>query len=378
MERFPSNDIISLVSGDPPLYDLSESYGPHARLRDIVGNDFGEIADLELGYGSAQGDVGVRRLVADLHGVNADSVVLTNGGIQALFLLGYILCGPGDEAVIGSPVFPLARNTFDSVGAKILAVPAVFDDSYRITADAVRARLTPKTRLVSLATPQNPSGIAIPSSTIREIINAMLSACPDAYLIIDETYREAAYGREERAETVVGLSPKIVSVASLSKCHGTPGLRLGWAIAQDAELLNQIIVGKFNTTISCSPLDEAVARRVLGRHNEIMAKTSQILQERLEVTERWVNAEAERIEWVRPDAGAICCVRLKRQRYSDGAVALFYNQLRKQSVRVASGEWFGDEPRVFRLGFGFLRTSDLRSALDRVSPALRAVESQVA
>jgi DNA-binding transcriptional MocR family regulator len=87
-----------------------------------------------------------------------------------------------------------------------------------------------------------------------------------------------------------------------------------------------------------------------------------------------VSAEADRIEWVRPDAGALCCVRLKRQRYGEGAVTRFYNELRKQDVRVASGAWFGDEARVFRLGFGFLSTPDLRSALDHVSKALRQTE----
>jgi DNA-binding transcriptional MocR family regulator len=146
MRRLPTSDIISLVSGDAPRFDLSESYGPHARLRDIVGDDFSDLAEIELGYGTAQGDARVRRIVGQLHGVDADDVVLTNGGIQALFLLGYILCQPGDEAVIGSPVFPLARNALDSVGADVRVVPAVFDDGYCVIPSAVRALLTSKTK----------------------------------------------------------------------------------------------------------------------------------------------------------------------------------------------------------------------------------------
>jgi aspartate/methionine/tyrosine aminotransferase len=371
MRRFPTSDIISLVSGEAPRYDLSESYGPHARLGDVVGDGLAELAEIELSYGTVQGDERVRRIVGELHGVNTADVVLTSGGMQALFLLGYILCRPGDEAVIGTPVFPLARNALESVGAEIRTVPAVFDDGYCVESEAVRAVLTPKTKLVSLATPQNPSGVAVSLQTIREIADAMAAICPAAYLIVDETYREAAYDVDCRVESAIGLGPKIVSVASLSKCHGTPGLRVGWVITRDAELRNQIVTGKFNTTISGSALDEAVALRVLRRHPQIIGATRRKLVDRLAVTANWVSSQGELIEWVRPDAGALCCVRLRKDRYGSGAARQFYAELATLGVRVSLGEWFGDEAGVFRLGFGFLDETNLMAALGHVSTALR-------
>jgi aspartate/methionine/tyrosine aminotransferase len=376
MDRFPINDIISLVSGEAPRFDLSESCGPHARLREIVGNAPSELLDLELGYGNPHGDIQVRQFVGSLHGVEADTVVLTNGAIQALFLMAYILCRPGDEVVVGSPMFPLARNVVESIGAMVYAVQSTFDCGYVVTANAVQERLTQRTKLVSLATPQNPSGVAVPLATIRQILDAMEQVCPDAYLIVDETYREAPYDPTRRAETAIGLSPRVVSISSLSKCHGTPGLRIGWAIVPDPKLRGQVITGKFNTTISCSPLDEAIALRVLGRHDEITTKTGRVLAEGLDIMERFIRSETERIEWVRPDAGALCCVRLRRDRYDDNAVDQFYHELGKQGVRVASGAWFGDEPRVFRLGFGYLKPDDLRAGLGLLAKALRAAESR--
>jgi aspartate/methionine/tyrosine aminotransferase len=378
MRRFADNDIISLVSGAPPLYDLSESFGPHARLRDVVGDDVADLAELELAYGSAQGDARVRERVAGLYGVGAEEVVLTNGGIQALFLLAYVTCGPGDEAIIGSPVFPMARNALESVGATVHAVPAHFDERYRVAPDAVRARLTARTKLVSLATPQNPSGIAVPLATLRALADSMAQVCPAACLVVDETYRDAVYGNDPRATSAVDVAPNIVSIASLSKCHGAPGLRIGWAVVRDAALREQIITGKFNTTISCSPLDEAIALRVLARHEEIIGRARHALSDNLTVTENWVRAESERIEWVRPDAGALCCVRLRGARYDAGGIARFHRELASQGVRVARGEWFGDEAGVFRLGFGFPKRADLEAALDCVSAALRAAEAAVA
>src|SRR5260370_7442683 len=127
MARFPKNDIISLI-GETPRYDLGESVGPDLRLSDVLDPSgqptFGEMA---LGYGTAQGDPRLRTLIDDAHGVSTDDVVVTVGGMHALFLIAFVLCDRGDEAVTVSPMFPLARNTLEAVGAKIRTVSLRFD-----------------------------------------------------------------------------------------------------------------------------------------------------------------------------------------------------------------------------------------------------------
>jgi DNA-binding transcriptional MocR family regulator len=75
---------------------------------------------------------------------------------------------------------------------------------------------------------------------------------------------------------------------------------------------------------------------------------------------------------VRPDAGALCCVRLKHAACADAAGDRFYTELSLHGVRVAPGPWFGESARVFRLGFGLLATVELQRALDSVAAALSA------
>lgn len=138
-------------------------------------------------------------------------------------------------------------------------------------------------------------------------------------------------------------------------------------ITRDTVLRDQLITAKFSTVICCSAVDEALARRVLeqdprGRRDHFAAG--------LERTAAWVRRHADRIEWVRPDAGAICCVRLRPEVFDDAAVGRFYSELAHHDVRVAGGAWFGDEARVFRLGFGLLPIHDLEAALAGVSAAL--------
>src|SRR3954468_10257404 len=107
MRRFPSNDIISLV-GETPRYDLGESVGPDLRLAELLdASGPSSVGEIPLGYGTAHGDPRLRKAIADLHGAGPDDVVITVGGMHALFLLAFILCERGDEAVTTAPLFPL-------------------------------------------------------------------------------------------------------------------------------------------------------------------------------------------------------------------------------------------------------------------------------
>jgi len=368
MARFPANDIISLV-GSTPRYDLAESVGPDLRLNELV--ELGEFGDLSLAYGTAAGDLRLRQAIADAHGVDPGDVVITVGGTHALFLLAFILCERGDSAVTTAPLFPLARNALESVGAKIETLKLSFDHGYRLDPVELRGKLTSSTKLVSLASPQNPSGVAVPAATLRDVLRLVDEICPAAYVLVDETYREAAYADDPIADSAVALGLKVISVASLSKCHGAPGLRLGWAITRDPSLRQQLIIAKFNTVVSCSAVDEALALKVFDRRAAIIAERRVHLDAGLQRTAAWARANHDFVDWVRPDAGALCCVRLKPAVFDEFAVERFYQALAGNGTRVANGTWFGEESRVFRLGFGLLPMAELDDALTTLAAALR-------
>jgi aspartate/methionine/tyrosine aminotransferase len=372
VNRFPANEMMSLI-GAPPRYDLAESVGPNLQLAELLdASDRDSLFDMSLGYGTAAGDPRLRKSIADLHAVGPDDVVVTIGGMHALFLLAFVLCERGDEVVTTAPLFPVTRNTLLAVGASVSNLPLRFEQRYLPNLDEFRARLSAKTKLVSLASPQNPSGVAIPLATLRELLALMGKICPDAYLLVDETFREATYGDDPVATSAITLGPKVISIASLSKCHGAPGLRLGWVITQDPQLREHLLIGKFNTVLSCSPLTEAVGLKVLQRRDLILGERRRHLADALQKTAQWVQENSAFVEWVRPDAGALCCMRLAPSNFDDFAVKRFFEALAAQGVRVGHGSWFGDEARVFRVGFGNLAVRDFLTGLDHVASALRA------
>ncbi|MEM8973506.1 MAG: pyridoxal phosphate-dependent aminotransferase [Pseudomonadota bacterium] len=368
--RFQPNDIMSLTE-ETPDFDLAESVGPDLILSELTSLQDASSGDaLKLQYGTTQGDLDLRQAIATANGVSAEDVVITIGGMHALFLAAFCTCEPGDEVITTTPLFPNTRSTLESVRARIRTIRLTFDAGYKLTPEDVSSEMTPTTRMISLATPQNPSGVAISPETLQQIAEQMTRISPQSYLIVDETYREAVYGQNTPAPSAASLHPRIVSIASLSKCHGAPGLRIGWAITQDQALREQLILGKFNTVISNSTLDEAMALRVFDQIDAIFAARKQRLQDGFERTENWVANRRQFVDWIAPDAGALCCIRLRPELFDKATTARFYKSLESKGVRVAPGSWFGEDNRVFRLGFGLLPITELDAGLARMTEAL--------
>jgi hypothetical protein len=347
-------------------YDLTESTCPALSVGDLA--DPAELAALTLDYATSRGDGELRTLLAEGTGVAAEQVLVTVGAIEALFLLAQLTCGAGDHVLVATPCFPPTRIVPAGLGAVIDPLPLSFAEGYRLPLDRLADALTPRTRLVSLASPQNPSGVRFTAAELRAAIDVVTERAPQAVLLVDETFRESTYGTDPVPPSMAGLSPRVVTCSSLSKALGAPGIRLGWLTTTDPELYEHLRTSKFHSTIACSTVDEFLGVRVLRARAKILAPRAELLGARLSELLDWTRDQP--VEIVRPDGGAICCLRLPEPEFTDDAVAAFYDRLAENDTRVAHGSWFGDEERVFRLGFGNLPAEQFSAALDRVADAL--------
>jgi aspartate/methionine/tyrosine aminotransferase len=369
--RFPYNEIISLLDVNRP-FNLAESTSQDltvGEVLDLAGLD--TLRGLKLGYGRSAGGIELREEIAKICKVSTEQIVTTQGTALGLFLLAFEACRPGDEAVLVTPCFPPSRDCLLGAGVAVREVSLTFEDGYQLDLDAFAASLSSQTKLVSLASPQNPSGVRTPRATIEQILALLESRAPRAILFIDETYREATYGSEE-PESFAAMHPRIVTGSSVSKALGAPGLRTGWLTVPDPDLRSRLIVAKLNTVISGSVLDEALATALLRNRESVLTPRRKLLAEGLASLSTWCDAERDRIEWIRPDGGALCCLRLRADRFDDAAVSRFWELLPRHELQLASGAWFGESDRVFRLGFGYLPPGRLNLALTALSAALDA------
>jgi aspartate/methionine/tyrosine aminotransferase len=358
---------------EPVRYDLAESTGPALGLGELMTPEVARrLGELSLGYGNTRGDDEARRLVAADVGIDETAVLLTAGASAAMFLVALAALEPGARAVCATPCFPPARTVPEALRAEVVGVPLSFDRGYRLDVDALAGALTPDTRLVSLASPQNPSGVRIAEPELRALLGEVGRRAPEAVVLFDETYRHTWFG-EGPPKSMAALSPQVVTCASLSKSHGAPGLRAGWLTATDPALLERLRLAKFNTLICSTTPDELLATEVLRRGEQILAVRHQVLTSALATLTAWASRHVEAIEFLAPDGGAICCLRLRAEVFDDAAVARFYAALPERDVRVAPGSWFGESDRVFRLGFGHLPADLFPPALDRLAEALHSV-----
>ena len=374
MTKFPPNEIISLLDVNLK-FNLAESTATNLTFGQIADDVFlSELNKLELGYGTSRGYEPLRNEIANRLSIPAHTVMTTNGAASSIFLTAFSLCEAGDEIITVSPNFPPTMDIISALGATKKTIPLSFDEKYELNIEKLYSALSERTRLVIFATPHNPSGTSITQKSIETAINLIQQKSPRAYILIDETYREATYGDNQAALSMAGFSERILTTTSLSKCHGAPGIRLGWLTCNDGELLEQLALAKMNTVISCSVLDEMVGLYILRNSQNILNERKMLLQKGVTTVENWIQKNTEFVEWVRPHAGALCCVRLRPDVFADAEVNAFYSHAGNAQIQLASGEWFGEQKRVFRLGFGFLPLPLLEQALSLLEDTLRNIK----
>ena len=371
--RFPRNEIISLLDVNR-RYNLAESTAQDLTFGEII-NMAGGVAALDglkMGYGSSAGLPRLRATIAALTGVQSADVITTQGTALGLFLLAFELCRAGDEAVIATPCFPPSRDSLVGAGVTLRECRLTFDRGYQLTAEALEPLLNERTKLVSLASPQNPSGVRTSLAEIRAILEVMRVKAPAARLFVDETYRDATYGDELPPQSAAAIDEAIITGGSVSKAHGAPGLRVGWLTIRDPKLRERLTTAKMNLVISGSPLDETLAATVLDHRETILRQRRSLLATGLSTVATWVGNQAGLVEWVKPDGGALCCLRLNPAAFDAAGVDRFWSALPDSDLQIGDGAWFGESSAIFRLGFGYLPIVVLPAALAALSATIRA------
>ncbi len=371
--RFPRNEIISLLDVNR-RYNLAESTAQDLTFGEIVQLAGGveALSKLKMGYGSSAGLGRFRAAIASLVGVQPEEVLTTQGTALGLFMLAFELCRPGDEAVVVTPCFPPSRDSLIGAGVTLRECHLTFDQGYRLTAARLEPLLNERTRLVSIATPQNPSGVGTGPDGIAAILELMRKRAPKAYLFVDETYRDATYGDCKPIQSAAMSDEAVITGASVSKAYGAPGLRAGWLTIRDPQLRERLTIAKMNLVISGSPLDETLASVILENREKVLGARRGLLANGLSQVEKWVGEHKGLVEWVRPDSGALCCLRLTQDAFDEVAVRKFWLALPSEELQIGDGAWFGESSAVLRLGFGYLPIDALPAALGALSKAIKA------
>ena len=342
--------------------NLAESSVTDASLA-LLGTDLG---DLVLQYGDHRGLPALREHIAsDGPGLHAGDVLVTAGAAGALFLVATTLLQEGDHLVVVRPNYATNIETPRAIGAEIAFVDLAFEDGWRIDPAAIAAAVTERTRLVSITVPHNPTGRGMPEEDLRAIV----ATCEDrgVHLLVDETYREMTFGGA--LPVAASLSERVISVSSLSKTYGLPGIRTGWLACHDRDLVERLLAAKEQVSITGSVVDETIALRARRMRDAWLPGIMAGIAEGLAITRDWVAAD-DLVEWVEPDGGVVCFPRIRPD--ADVDLGLFHRVLMDEYATVVGpGHWFERPDSYMRIGYGWPTRDRLVEGLTNVSAGIR-------
>lgn len=336
--------------------NLAESSCSDRRLADLGLS----LESLLLQYGDHRGDPALRALLAAEAGLAPDDVLLTTGAAMALFLVAATKLGPGEHVVVVRPNYATNLETPWALRCEVSPIDLKFEDGYRLDPDRVRADLRPTTRLISITTPHNPTGTEVEEDILDELIRLAEEA--GCHLLVDETYGDMA---STVRPPVASRSPCVISVASVSKTYGLPGIRVGWAMGADPVLMERLLAAKEQMVLTGSILDEAIAAAVWARRSVLLPPVREHIARQRQVVADWMARET-RLAWVPPSGGVVAFPRVE----PNVDLERFYAELARSGVAVGPGRWFDQDPRHFRIGWGWPTATELQLGLDGISGAL--------
>ncbi|NIE75237.1 aminotransferase class I/II-fold pyridoxal phosphate-dependent enzyme [Pantoea sp. Ap-967] len=200
------------------------------------------VASLQAGnthYADVRGKRSLREAIARRHqrrsgqAVTADQVTVLAGAQCALFSVAQCVLQAGDEVIVAEPMYVTYEAVFGACGATVIPVPVRPEHGFRVQAQEVAARITPRTRALALNSPHNPSGASLPRSTWEAL--AELCVAHDLWLISDEVYSELLFdGEHISPASLPGMAERTATLNSLSKSHAMTGWRVGWVVGPPA------------------------------------------------------------------------------------------------------------------------------------------------
>jgi aspartate/methionine/tyrosine aminotransferase len=276
-------------------------------------------------------------------GVSPERMIITLGSQEAVFLSLGGLLNPGDEVVVLDPAFNIYGPIARLFGARAVSVPMNPDDGFALRADHVRAAITPRTKLICVVSPGNPTGRALNEQEARAL--AAIAEDTGVTLLVDEVYRELHHGAAP-APSPGQWTKRVITVGGLSKSCAMTGLRVGWAMLPENAYSTALKLHQLTTTCAATLCQyvgvSAFEHRALFRHRDIYRR-------RLDVTLSAIK-ENLGITAVRPE-GAFY-VFLDFRKIPMATLPLAEQLLAEEDVVMIPGEAFGPCANgFFRISF---------------------------
>ncbi len=333
-------------------YLLSASDCEALSLAELLSLADGETADLwrglKLSYTESQGHPLLRAEVAALYDSVSPDDVLIAAPEELIFIAMNALLAPGDEVIALAPAYQSLHEVARALGCTVTPWPLEHDSAgWRLDLDALERVITPRTRLLVINFPHNPTGFLPTIAELQAILRFAIRH--SLFVFSDEMYRLLEYDAADRLPSVASLYERSLALSGLSKSFALPGLRIGWLVIRDPDLLRRCIAFHDYTTICNSAPAEILGIVALRAAERILARNLGIIAANLAAAGRFFAAHRDLFTPLLPAAGSVAFPQLR----PDRPVADFCRDvLASKGVMIVPGAMFGHAGNHFRIGLG--------------------------
>ncbi|MEP5728070.1 MAG: pyridoxal phosphate-dependent aminotransferase [Sulfitobacter sp.] len=318
-----------LIEKDPSLRERIEGFGG--------------------GYSPIFGGEDLRVAIAHHTGVEPDQVIVTNGIDDALPSIYEAILETGDVVSVLGPTYSPIPDRLVRSGATVAMVPFEREDE-DLAENTLRALFTNEIAACVLNVPYNPVGWYPDEQSRNSIID--LADATDTWIIADEVYAGLPQQEGTEAPSLASLSDRIISVGSLTKTFGLPGLRIGWIICKDREIIERIKNVRTFGHCYVSALSEMAAIVTLNHAEELIKSKTSISCKNL-ATLRKVIDKCEFLSASYPEHGTVCMAKLDTKASSFRSASEMCQQLLvERGLILVDNSFFNDNENWVRFGFG--------------------------
>ena len=347
--------------------NLADSGVDPVPLGALLDGDLGPLAAHPLHYPEVNGTQRLRERIAALYpGCRPEQVLVTVGAAEANSLVVQLLAGAGDRVAVMTPGYQQVRGLAANAGAHVVDLPLRQEQGWRPDLDAVADAVRPGTALVSVNTPNNPTGTVLTDAELDAVV--AVAERSGAWLHSDEVYRGSELDGPE-APTAWGRFDRVLVVGSLSKAYGLSGLRVGWVVGPE-DAVEALWRRHEYAAIATASLSMLLAERALepATRSWLLDRQRTLARAGRRTLLDWVAAHPDLVELDPPAATALGLPRLLRQTDSVAVATAIRD---RAGVLVCPGVYLGAEGHL-RLSHA-LDPARTAQALDRVADVLTAL-----
>jgi aspartate/methionine/tyrosine aminotransferase len=317
---------------------------------------------LHLGYTEVPGSPELREAIAARYErAQPDDVLTLAAAEEGIFIAYHALLASGDHVVIEAPCYGSAIGVARSTGAEVSLWQRRYGDGWAHDLEALERLLRPNTKLIYLNSPHNPTGTQMSRATLERL--AQIAEERSIVLFSDEVYRGLEHDPADRLAAACDLYEQAISLGTVSKAHGLPGLRIGWLTCRSPELIERIRELKLYTTICSSAPSELLVALALRHADRLVERNRAITLGNLPLLDDLLERRGEMFEWVRPIAGPIGFPRVRGVEDVEG----WCEEIAERAgVLLLPGSVYS-QPEHVRLGFG---RANLPQAVERLDAYL--------